>query len=187
MLEVKVSYDRDHERAVAECRFWAPLALPAEAKQGVDDPIELERLAARRPTSTPRAGSSSRATPRSRPSGSARYVDMGFRHLIFHSPAPDQDRFLKLFSAEVLPLAARGAAGASVATAVLNNGARHRYSGWHLWRRAEDALGGDVPLDAALAGFEVAERLALVLEGESVGVGASSSSSRRSARPRIST
>jgi coenzyme F420-dependent glucose-6-phosphate dehydrogenase len=29
---------------------------------------------------------------------------MGFEHLIFHSPAPDQERFLELFAAEVLPL-----------------------------------------------------------------------------------
>ena len=44
LLEVKVSYAADVETAIADCRYWAPLALPAEAKQGVDDPIELERL-----------------------------------------------------------------------------------------------------------------------------------------------
>ena len=103
LLEVKVSYDRDHERAVAECAFWAPLALPAEAKQGVHDPIELERLAA-----GPDVHAESRFIVSGDPEEQAErigaYVDMGFRHLIFHSPAPDQERFLKLFSAEVLPL-----------------------------------------------------------------------------------
>src|ERR687887_332022 len=46
MLEVKVSYDHDRARAAAECGWWAALALPADRKQGVDDPLELERLAA---------------------------------------------------------------------------------------------------------------------------------------------
>ena len=34
----------------------------------------------------------------------APYVEMGFRHLVFHSPADDQGRFLERFGAEVLPL-----------------------------------------------------------------------------------
>ena len=29
---------------------------------------------------------------------------MGFRHLVFHSPSPDQERFLRTFGAEVLPV-----------------------------------------------------------------------------------
>src|ERR671935_126358 len=31
------------------------------------------------------------------------YVELGFRHLVFHSPAPDQARFLELFGADVVP------------------------------------------------------------------------------------
>jgi coenzyme F420-dependent glucose-6-phosphate dehydrogenase len=44
MMEIKVSYDQSREAARRDCEFWAPLALPADAKQGVDDPVELERL-----------------------------------------------------------------------------------------------------------------------------------------------
>ena len=33
------------EQAKADCGFWAPLALPAELKKDVHDPVELERLA----------------------------------------------------------------------------------------------------------------------------------------------
>jgi coenzyme F420-dependent glucose-6-phosphate dehydrogenase len=32
-----------------------------------------------------------------------RYRDLGFNHLVFHSPGPDQQRFLELYSAEILP------------------------------------------------------------------------------------
>ncbi len=93
MLEVKVSYERDRERAVAECRWWAALALPAEQKQGVDDPLELERLA-----EADDVAAESRFIVSGDPDEQAgrigEYVEMGFRHLVFHSPSPDQARFL---------------------------------------------------------------------------------------------
>ena len=31
------------------------------------------------------------------------YVGLGFRHLVFHAPGPDQARFLKLYGEHVLP------------------------------------------------------------------------------------
>ncbi len=45
MIEIKLSYDRDPEQALHNVRFWAPLSLSAEQKHGVDDPVEMERLA----------------------------------------------------------------------------------------------------------------------------------------------
>jgi coenzyme F420-dependent glucose-6-phosphate dehydrogenase len=31
------------------------------------------------------------------------YIEMGFRHLVFHAPGPDQVRFLNLYADHVLP------------------------------------------------------------------------------------
>jgi coenzyme F420-dependent glucose-6-phosphate dehydrogenase len=31
------------------------------------------------------------------------YIEMGFRHLVFHAPGPDQMRFLNLYADQVLP------------------------------------------------------------------------------------
>jgi len=31
------------------------------------------------------------------------YVEMGFRHLVFHAPGLDQNRFLKLYADRILP------------------------------------------------------------------------------------
>ena len=31
------------------------------------------------------------------------YLDLGFSHMIFHAPGPDQERFLRLYAQEVLP------------------------------------------------------------------------------------
>ena len=33
----------------------------------------------------------------------ARYVDLGFRHLVFHDPGHDQEEFLRTYGAEILP------------------------------------------------------------------------------------
>jgi len=102
LLEVKVSYERDSARAADECRFWAALALPAESKQGVDDPLELERLAEQEHVHAESrfilTGDPDKLCDRVAP-----YVDLGFRHLVFHSPAPDQSRFMELFAADALP------------------------------------------------------------------------------------
>jgi coenzyme F420-dependent glucose-6-phosphate dehydrogenase len=102
MMEIKISYDRDRERAVADCAFWAVLALPGEHKQGVDDPVELERLAAEEHV---RAESRFIVTgdPDEAVERIGAYVELGFRHLVFHSPTPDQPRFLAAFADEVLP------------------------------------------------------------------------------------
>ena len=72
MIEIKVSYDRDPQRALDNCRWWAALALTPEQKEGVEDPIEMER--ARRRERRPRAHPlhHARTTPRrSRPASAA--------------------------------------------------------------------------------------------------------------------
>ena len=33
----------------------------------------------------------------------AHYVDLGFTHLVFHAPGPDQRRFLDLYAEHILP------------------------------------------------------------------------------------
>jgi len=32
------------------------------------------------------------------------YVELGFNHLVFHAPGPDQERFLRLYTERVVPL-----------------------------------------------------------------------------------
>ncbi|MGH8515876.1 MAG: glucose-6-phosphate dehydrogenase (coenzyme-F420) [Panacagrimonas sp.] len=96
-IEMKLSFDTDRERARDDTRFWAPLSLSAEEKMNVEDPCELEKLADALPIE--RAASRwivsddvEEVVQKVRP-----YVELGFNHLVFHAPGPDQDRFLKLF------------------------------------------------------------------------------------------
>src|SRR5690606_31048899 len=41
LMELKVSFDTDRERAMQDTRHWAALALSPEEKTGVEDPIEM--------------------------------------------------------------------------------------------------------------------------------------------------
>jgi coenzyme F420-dependent glucose-6-phosphate dehydrogenase len=102
MIEIKVSYDTDPEAAERACRWWGALALPADAKTGVDDPLELERLADAQPE---RAASRFivSSDPDEVADRIAPYVELGFGELVFHGPGADQARFVELFTRDVLP------------------------------------------------------------------------------------
>jgi coenzyme F420-dependent glucose-6-phosphate dehydrogenase len=103
MIEIKLSYAADLATAIADCRFWAPLALPPEAKQGIDDPRELERLADQLDDEQAASRFICTADPDEAVERIAPYIELGFRHLVFHSPAADQLRFLERFAAEIAP------------------------------------------------------------------------------------
>ncbi len=57
MIEVKISWDPDADRALENTRFWAPLSLSAEEKHSIHDPAEMEAKAdaPSGDTTTPRA------------------------------------------------------------------------------------------------------------------------------------
>jgi coenzyme F420-dependent glucose-6-phosphate dehydrogenase len=103
MIEVKVSYDEDVERARRDCGWWAALALSGEEKAGVEDPIEMERLA---DANVERAPSRFIVSddPRETADRIGEYLDLGFTELTFHFPGEDQRRALDLFARDVLPL-----------------------------------------------------------------------------------
>jgi coenzyme F420-dependent glucose-6-phosphate dehydrogenase len=102
MIEVKVSYDRDRDRAMEACHWWAALALAPEQKEGVEDPIEMERLAeANRDKAHTRFIVSD--DPDEVVERIAAYAELGFDELVIHAPGADQTRFLEQFSADVMP------------------------------------------------------------------------------------
>ena len=103
MIEMKVSFDSDPQRALEDTRHWAALSLSPEEKISVEDPLEMERLADLLPAeraakrwivSTDAEEHVARIKP---------YLDLGFRHLVFHAPGSDQARFLNLYADQVLP------------------------------------------------------------------------------------
>jgi len=104
MIEVKVSFDTDPNEAKELTRHWAALALSPEEKTGVEDPIEMERLADALPLDRAASRWIVSSDPEFQVEKIRPYVELGFRHLVFHAPGPDQPRFLKLYAERVLPL-----------------------------------------------------------------------------------
>ena len=103
MIEVKVSFNPDAEKALDDCRYWGALALSAEEKTGVEDPIEMQRLADALPAERAASRFIVSTDPDEHVRAICHYLDLGFTHLVFHSPGPDQDLFLKTYGAEILP------------------------------------------------------------------------------------
>jgi coenzyme F420-dependent glucose-6-phosphate dehydrogenase len=103
MIEIKVSYDRDRKRAFDNCRWWAALALSPEQKEGVEDPLEMERLA---DENAERAHTRFICSddPEEIVEAIDRYIDLGFEELVLHAPGADQPAFLEQFGEDVLPL-----------------------------------------------------------------------------------
>jgi coenzyme F420-dependent glucose-6-phosphate dehydrogenase len=103
MIEVKVSFDPDPERALNDTHFWGALALTPEEKTGVEDPVEMQRLADALPVQRSASRFIVSSDPDEHAAKIASYIDLGFTHLVFHAPGPDQERFLKLYGEQVLP------------------------------------------------------------------------------------
>jgi coenzyme F420-dependent glucose-6-phosphate dehydrogenase len=102
MIEIKVSYDTDMETAEKACHWWGALALTPEEKMSTEDPLELERLADAHPERA-RTRFIVSTDPDEVVERIAPYVELGFEELVFHGPGEDQERFLELFTRDVLP------------------------------------------------------------------------------------
>jgi coenzyme F420-dependent glucose-6-phosphate dehydrogenase len=103
MIEVKVSFDHDRDAAMAATHFWGALGLSAEQKSGVEDPVEMQRLADELTVEQTAKRFIVSTDPDEHVEAIRRYLDLGFNHLVFHAPGPDQERFLRLYGTEILP------------------------------------------------------------------------------------
>ena len=103
MIEMKVSYDTDKDRAFQETKHWAALALTPEEKVTVENPIDMEKLANALPVERAAKRWIVSSDPEEQVERVRPYVEMGFRHLVFHAPGPDQARFLRLYAKDVIP------------------------------------------------------------------------------------
>jgi coenzyme F420-dependent glucose-6-phosphate dehydrogenase len=112
MIEVKVSFDTDRQRALEDTRNWGALALSPQEKVGVEDPVEMERLADALPTERTASRFLVSTDPDEHVEQIRFYTDLGFKHLVFHAPGNDQRRFLDLYAEKVLPRLRKVAIGA---------------------------------------------------------------------------
>ncbi len=86
-----------------DTRHWAALALSAEEKMSVEDPLEMERLADALPVERAASRWIVSDDPDEHVQRMAETIELGFTHLVFHAPGHDQRRFLDLYAEHVLP------------------------------------------------------------------------------------
>ena len=103
MIEVKVSFDHSLDDAMNATHFWGALGLTPEQKAGVEDPVEMQRLADELSVEQTAKRFIVSTDPDEHVEKIKTYVDLGFNHLVFHAPGPDQAKFLRLYGAEILP------------------------------------------------------------------------------------
>jgi coenzyme F420-dependent glucose-6-phosphate dehydrogenase len=90
-------------KASAEQFASGALALKPEEKVNVEDPLEMEKLADALPLDRAASRWIVSTDPDEQVEKIAPYVALGFRHLVFHAPGPDQARFIRLYGEKVLP------------------------------------------------------------------------------------
>lgn len=102
MIEMKVSFDPDLERAMEDTKVWAALALPGDKKTGVHDPREMEVLAREAEPHAHRRWLVA-ADPDEHVKQIAPYVEYGFNHLVFHFPGNAQEEAVARYGEQILP------------------------------------------------------------------------------------
>jgi coenzyme F420-dependent glucose-6-phosphate dehydrogenase len=103
MIEMKISWDPDAERALENTRFWAPLSLSAEEKLSISSPAEMEAHADALPIERIAKRWIVSSDPAEIVEAVRDYTDLGFDHLVVHAPGHDQERFLRTFADAVVP------------------------------------------------------------------------------------
>jgi coenzyme F420-dependent glucose-6-phosphate dehydrogenase len=102
MIEMKVSFDPDKDRAMEDTKVWAALALTGEQKMGVHDALEMEVLAKEAEPYAHRRWLVS-ADPDEHVEQIAPYLAYGFNHLVFHFPGNDQEAAIARYGEQILP------------------------------------------------------------------------------------
>jgi hypothetical protein len=93
MIDLKVSFDTDKQTAMADTRYWAALALSAEEKTSVEDPLQMEKLADALPLEQAASRWIVSIDPDEQVERVRSYVELGFRHPVFRARAgPGQIR-----------------------------------------------------------------------------------------------
>lgn len=98
-----MSLDTDPAAALNNTRGWAALSLTPEEKHSIEDPAEMERLAAALPIERIARRWIVSSDPEEHVKAIKTYMDYGFDHLVFHVPGDDQSLFLALYAKEILP------------------------------------------------------------------------------------
>jgi coenzyme F420-dependent glucose-6-phosphate dehydrogenase len=105
LIELWAEYTDDTDRAVEFMKkYWAGSFVPALYNQKIYTPEMSEENGKAVGSDTILQQSCISSKPEDHVEHAAKYIDLGFTHLFFHSASPDQRGFIERFGQEVLPM-----------------------------------------------------------------------------------
>jgi coenzyme F420-dependent glucose-6-phosphate dehydrogenase len=105
IVEVQVAFTDDTNAATSAMKqYWAGATIPALFNRKIYTPQESAMNGAVVGQDVLQSKMCISKDPEQHVAFAQRYVDMGFDHLVFHCPMPDQQQFVELYGREVLPL-----------------------------------------------------------------------------------
>jgi coenzyme F420-dependent glucose-6-phosphate dehydrogenase len=104
LIEIKVVYAPNRARGIADARLWAGTRVRDRDKYGVYDPRDLQSHGDLFPDQAIAKSWLISDDPAEHVALAERYLQLGFSHLFFHAPGPDQRAFLQFYGQHVLPV-----------------------------------------------------------------------------------
>ena len=105
MVELGVAFTDDIEEVIKyRKRFWAGASVPAVYNERIYSPEVIEKNGEVVGSDFLKKNMVISSNPEDHIELAQKYLDLGFTHLIFHFTGPDQEKFLREYGKEVLPL-----------------------------------------------------------------------------------
>jgi coenzyme F420-dependent glucose-6-phosphate dehydrogenase len=102
-VELAVVVAPNQEAGLKEARLWTGSMYPNRAKYGVYDPRDMQRVGKLIPDQEIASHWFISGDPDEHVQLAERYLDLGFTHLFFHAPGPNQRAFIQFYGQNVLP------------------------------------------------------------------------------------
>jgi coenzyme F420-dependent glucose-6-phosphate dehydrogenase len=110
LIELNVAYTDDADAALAEMKkYWASTFLPALFTHKIYTPQEAAKNGEMVGVEVMKEKMCVSSKTEDHVQYAQQHIDLGFTHLYFHSPGPDQIGFLRSYGKEVLPAIRKGA------------------------------------------------------------------------------
>jgi coenzyme F420-dependent glucose-6-phosphate dehydrogenase len=118
LIELNVAYTKDKEKAIQEhLKYWASTYIPALYDQKIYSPAMSQENGEVIGADTVMKTGCFSDNAADHIKFAQQYIDLGFDHLIFHAPGPDQRAFIEGYARDVLqPLRSQNARQESAAT-----------------------------------------------------------------------
>jgi coenzyme F420-dependent glucose-6-phosphate dehydrogenase len=103
LMEFKVSYDVDYEKALNSTLFWASTAIPRDKREKISDPRELESMVTKEEIEKIKRTWLITSDTDEIIKTLEQFLKLNFDIIFIHSSSPDEKKFLSVLGRDILP------------------------------------------------------------------------------------